>query len=73
MRELLKQTLVVLASACVGFYLGGRYTGSLVQTEYVIQKPNWMLTAQGTMWAALLAAGVCVLAWIILDYTGTSS
>jgi len=66
-RPLIKQTLVVLASSCVGFYLGSRYTGSLVQREYIGQKPGWMIQTQNMMWAALIAAAVLVVAWIVLD------
>lgn len=73
MRRLLKQGLVVLASSCVGFYLGSRYTGSLVQREYIGQKPGWMIQTQNMMWAALIAAGVLVLAWILLDVREHSS
>jgi len=73
MKGLLKQTLVVLASACAGFYLGARYTGGLVQEQYVQQKPNWMVQTQETMELALIALGILALAWIILDYRETST
>jgi len=69
MNRLLKQALVVIASACSGFYLGGRYVGGLAIQEYVAQKPAWLVTAQGTMQQSLVLAGVAAVAWIVFDYT----
>jgi len=68
-----KQAIVILASAFAGFYVGGRYVGSLVQTEYRLAKPNWMVQAQETMWLALGAMTILVLVWLFLDYRSTDA
>jgi len=67
-RELLKQTLVVLSSACGGFYLGGRYVGQLAIQSYFGPKPDWLSTTQQTLKITLVATALAVAAWIILDY-----
>jgi len=67
-RQLLKQSLVVLSSACSGFYLGGRYVGGMAITEYMGPKPAWLGEVQSTMWAVLGLSVLCIGLWIVMDY-----
>jgi len=66
---LLKQALIVVSSACGGFYIGGRYVGELAQPTYFQQKPLWLIEAQQTLWVILALTAVTALSWVILDYT----
>lgn len=61
---------MVVSSAGMGFYLGGRYVGAIAQPTYTMGKPAWIQTAQQTMWIALALAIFSVAAWIALDYRG---
>jgi len=67
-KHTLKTLLVIAGSASSGFYLGGRYVGELAIHEYIGPKPRWVATAQGTLWAVLGIAMMCVFAWMLLDY-----
>lgn len=64
----LKPIVGFLFSLCVGFYLGGRYVGALAKPTGVFTQPEWIATAQSTMWAVLLMGVLCAILWIGIDY-----
>jgi len=67
-----KPVLVVVAAGSAGMYLGGRYVGGLAKTTYTTSKPEWITTAQSTLWMALTLCALCVIGWIVLDYQETA-
>jgi len=67
-RSLLKQTLVVLSSACSGFYVGGRYVGGMAITEYMGPKPAWLGEVQATLLTVAALAIFTLALWIVMDY-----
>jgi len=66
---LVKRALIVVSSACGGFYLGGRYVGELAKPTYFQSKPLWLIQAQQTLWIILALTAVTALSWVILDHT----
>lgn len=71
-QDYLKSLLALTASGAAGFYLGGRYVGELAQPTYRMAKPEWIQSAQSTLWVALGLCGLCVIAWMAMDYVSAA-
>jgi hypothetical protein len=67
-----KQLVALLAAASVGFWVGGNYTATLAYESAVgivaTEAPAWVDTVQGTLWLSIIAAGIAVSGWIVLDW-----
>ena len=64
----IKQTLVVIASASAGFYVGGRFVGGIAQPTYLQEQPTWIGEAQSMMWLMLGVCALCVGLWLFMDF-----
>jgi len=67
-RAYTKQALVVVSSACAGFYLGGRYVGGMATQDVQLVQPEWIGPVQDLLWIVLVVGLVSALVWVGLDH-----
>jgi len=64
-----KHLLALLASLCVGFYLGGYWVSGMVKTHSdLLIRQNWLTTVNNVLWIGLVMGIICAGIWLKVDY-----
>lgn len=68
----IKQLIALSAAACLGFWAGSNYAAAKAYTTAVgvvaTETPTWVGEVQSTLWLSIVATGIAVVGWIILDW-----
>jgi len=69
MLQYAKHFLALLATLCVGFYLGGYWVANMVKSNSgLLFKPTWLVVVNNILVIGLVCGIVCAGVWVKVDY-----